>query len=436
MLYGLRSPITQIYAIRQYILQISKLELLRKVICYVPTLRFKEYSDTWQETPFDSTFDILTNNTLSRAELNHEDGTYKNIHYGDVLIKFPAHIDVEDQEVPFVNEDSSSVKFDDALLQDGDIVIADTAEDYTVGKATEIENSSMRKVVSGLHTIPCRPKMKFAARYLGFYINSPAYHNQLIPYIQGVKVSSVSKTLIKNTSISYPSYGEQSKIAEFLSALDSKIETQNKIIEDLKILKKELCNRHFKSIHNDSTLEYIPLKSILSERKEYCSKDGTYTHGTLSKEGVEPKTERYDRDFLVKNEDKQYKVTHFNDICYNPANLKFGVICRNTYGDLIFSPIYVTFEISNSVYPAYMELFLTNANFIGRIRRYEQGTVYERMSVSPEDFLSYEIRMPAYEEQVKFADKIQRIHEKIELESAILDKYQSQRKYLLNAMFI
>ena len=44
--------------------------------------------------------------------------------------------------------------------------------------------------------------------------------------------------------------------------------------------------------------------------------------------------------------------------------------------------------------------------------------------------------MPAYEEQVKFADKIQRIQEKIELESAILDKYQSQRKYLLNAMFI
>ena len=212
--------------------------------------------------------------------------------------------------------------------------------------------------------------------------------------------------------------------------------SQSPLIKDYFSLLKELCNRHFKSIHNDSMLEYIPLKRILSERKEYCEKDGTYTHGTLSKEGVAPKSERYDRDFLVKKEDKQYKVTHYNDICYNPANLKFGVICRNTYGDLIFSPIYVTFEISNSVYPAYMELFLTNANFIGRIRRYEQGTVYERMAVSPEDFLSYETRMPAYEEQVKFADKIQRIQEKIELESAILDKYQSQRKYLLNAMFI
>lgn len=199
---------------------------------------------------------------------------------------------------------------------------------------------------------------------------------------------------------------------------------------------KELCNRYFKAVHGNESLKHVTLSSVLAERKEYCEKDGTYTHGTLSKEGVAPKSARYDRDFLVKKEDKQYKVTHYNDICYNPANLKFGVICRNTYGDLIFSPIYVTFEISNSVYPAYMELFLTNANFIGRIRRYEQGTVYERMAVTPEDFLSYETRMPAYEKQVKFADKIQRIHEKIELESAILDKYQSQRKYLLNAMFI
>lgn len=183
-------------------------------------------------------------------------------------------------------------------------------------------------------------------------------------------------------------------------------------------------------------MEYVTLKDILTERKEYCSKDGTYTHGTLSKEGVSSKTERYDRDFLVKNEDKQYKVTHFNDICYNPANLKFGVICRNTYGDLIFSPIYVTFEIADTVYPAYIELFLTNANFIGRIRRYEQGTVYERMAVSSEDFLSYETRMPTYEEQVKFADKIQRIQDKIELESLFLNYLQKQRKYLLNAMFI
>ena len=253
---------------------------------------------------------------------------------------------------------------------------------------------------------------------------------------QGKSIVHLHADELKKIIISYPSKEEQQKIACFIDKLDDRIECQNKIIEDLKVLKKELCNRHFKVIYNNTSLEYVTLKNILTERKEYCGKDGTYIHGTLSKEGVSPKTERYDRDFLVKSEDKQYKVTHFNDICYNPANLKFGVICRNTFGDLIFSPIYITFEISKEVYPAYIELFLTDANFLGRIRRYEQGTVYERMAVSPEDFLSYETRMPSYEEQVKFADEIQHIQEKIELEISFLYSLQKQRKYLLNVMFI
>ena len=77
-------------------------------------------------------------------------------------------------------------------------------------------------------------------------------------------------------------------------------------------------------------MKSIRLGDILKERNEYCCKDGTFVHGTLSKDGLFPKTERWNRDFLVKEENKKYKITHLDDICYNPANLKFGVICRNT----------------------------------------------------------------------------------------------------------
>lgn len=267
-------------------------------------------------------------------------------------------------------------------------------------------------------------------------LHSPNFNKEVMLRCTGSSYPAITSSDLGDIEVYICGVGEQQKIGHFLDLIDRRIAVQNKIIEDLKVLKKELCNDHFKSVLRDTSLQYIALREILTERKEYCSKDGTYTHGTLSKEGVAPKTERYDRDFLVKNEDKQYKVTHLNDICYNPANLKFGVICRNTYGDLIFSPIYVTFEISDNVCPAYIELFLTNSNFIGRIRRYEQGTVYERMAVSPEDFLSYETHMPTYEEQVKFANEMQCIQRKIELETAFLSSLQRQRKYLLTAMFI
>ena len=377
-------------------------------------MRFKEYSDTWQETPFDSTFDILTNNTLSRAELNYEDGTYKNIHYGDVLIKFPAHIDVEDQEVPFVNEYSSSVKFDDALLQDGDIVIADTAEDYTVGKATEIENSSMRKVVSGLHTIPCRPKMKFAARYLGYYINSPAYHNQLIPYIQGVKVSSVSKTLIKNTSISYPSYGEQSKIAEFLSALDSKIETQNKIIEDLKILKKEFCNTLLSDIKDYKILGELCDITTGKLDANANNPDGAYPFFTCGKETLSIDCYAFDGETIV--------------IAGN------GDIGHTKYYDGKFNAYQRTYVLMD---------FKANAKFVKmgidtylpqKIAEETQGGAMPYIKLST--LLSLKIPYVNFDEQCSIVKQYDSIARKLENEICLLGLLQKQKTYLLNAMFI
>ena len=404
----------------------------------VPTLRFKEYSDTWQETPFDSTFDILTNNTLSRAELNYEDGTYKNIHYGDVLIKFPAHIDVEDQEVPFVNEYSSSVKFDDALLQDGDIVIADTAEDYTVGKATEIENSSMRKAVSGLHTIPCRPKMKFAARYLGYYINSPAYHNQLIPYIQGVKVSSVSKTLIKNTSISYPSYGEQSKIAEFLSALDSKIETQNKIIEDLKILKKELCNILFNSSHCDKKIEIRQVANIYGgyafNSKTYIS-DGKYKIVTIGNvTGDKYISGDYNRIDILPDNIQEQQILNNGDILISLTG-NVGRISIVNGDNYLLNQRVAKLNVKDNLIKTYIYQYLSNSSFEKDMNNAGQGAAQK--NIKNEDILSYNIRIPTSQTYLEKIDGLLSTYDKlITSEERILANLNLQKSFLLNAMFI
>lgn len=391
----------------------------------VPTLRFAEYTDEWHKYALS---DFVTR--ITRRNKNNE---------SSLPLTISAQYGLVDQ-ITFFNKTVASVDLSGYyLLYNGDFAYNKSySNDYAWGAVKRLDKYE-KGCLSSLYFV-FRPTDKVDSDYLAHYFETNKWHKGISDIAgEGARNHGLLNMAVDDyfaTKHYLPSLSEQKKIACFLNLITKRIEIQNKIISDLKVLKKELCNRYFKSVHNDMSLGYITLKDILTERKEYCSKDGTYTHGTLSKEGVSPKTERYDRDFLVKNEDKQYKVTHFNDICYNPANLKFGVICRNTYGDLIFSPIYVTFEIADTVYPAYIELFLTNANFIGRIRRYEQGTVYERMAVSSEDFLSYETRMPTYEDQVKFADKIQRIQDKIELETSFLNYLQKQRKYFLNAMFI
>lgn len=92
------------------------------------------------------------------------------------------------------------------FFNNGDVIIADTAEDTTAGKAIEIYNIGDAKIVSGLHTFACRPNLKFSSKYLGYYMNSSAYHSQLLPIMQGIKVLSISKTNILNTQIMFPEF--------------------------------------------------------------------------------------------------------------------------------------------------------------------------------------------------------------------------------------
>ena len=189
-----------------------------------PQIRFAGFTDAWEQRKLSDTLIFLSNNTLSRAELSHETGTYKNVHYGDVLIKFGEYIDAQSTELPYIADDAKAKKFEASKLQDGDIIIADTAEDEAVGKCVEIGNIRDLNIVSGLHTIPCRPKMKYAPAYLGYYLNSASYHDQLIPLMQGIKVTSISKSAISDTMISAPTdLSEQGKIGQFFTRLDNLI---------------------------------------------------------------------------------------------------------------------------------------------------------------------------------------------------------------------
>lgn len=195
--------------------------------------------ESWDTITFEKCFTILLNNTLSRAELNYNGGEVQNIHYGDILVKFPAVLDCSTGGLPYINKENVS-KASKGFLRDGDLIMADTAEDVIVGKSTEVIGIGDSKVVSGLHTIPCRPKdaEMFAPKWLGYFINHCTYHDQLIPYITGIKVSSVSKSAISNTVIAVPPKSEQKAIAEALSDIDALIVNLEKLIAKKKAIKQ------------------------------------------------------------------------------------------------------------------------------------------------------------------------------------------------------
>lgn len=304
-----------------------------------PKLRFSGYTDDWVQRKFVKVFDGLQNNTLSRADLNYESGIVKNVHYGDVLIKFGDYIDASKTELPYISDNTKADKFKSSFLQDGDIIIADTAEDDTVGKCTEIQGSEGLKLLSGLHTIACRPKEKYGPMFLGYYINSPAYHNKLKPLMQGIKVTSISKSALQDTDLIVPkSIDEQIKIGEYFSNLDRLITLHQRKLEKLQNMKKSCLQKMFPK--DGATVPEIrfsefqgdweerTLGSCFDERLESLP-DGELLSVTIGS-GIK-KFSELDRHDNSNTDKSKYKRVCIGDIAYNSMRMWQGASGRSPY---------------------------------------------------------------------------------------------------------
>ena len=191
-------------------------------------------------------FELLQNNTFSRDDLTTNPSSVQNIHYGDVLVKYGAVVNISEDTPPYIKPTIDLQKFvATSYLRDGDIVFADTAEDYSVGKATEIAGANGLAVLSGLHTIPCRPLMKFHPMYLAYYFNSSLFRRQIYPLVQGTKVSSISKGELVKTSVYAPTEREQRRIASMLYLLDLRITFEEKTVNALTNARTALLQQLF-----------------------------------------------------------------------------------------------------------------------------------------------------------------------------------------------
>ena len=351
--------------------------------------------------------------------------------YGDIYMKY-NHFHFEEAQT-FVDEETAS---ESQPIEKGTLLFTGTGETAEeIGKCVCYNGDETIYAGGDIITFisnDVNPLFLAYQQYQEFSLRKKA------SYGQGHSVVHIQRENLEKLNVAYPkSTEEQSKIAEILMKWDEAIELHEKQIAALDTKKEAILQRLV--VKNDGWKK-VKLKDILVERSIFATKDDGYPHVTLSKTGVSKKTDRYNRDFLVKSDDKKYKITYPNDICYNPANLKFGVICVNKFSEeAIFSPIYVTYEVSEEYNVDFIGAILCSNNFINYIRKYEEGTVYERQAVKSEDFLRGEIWVPSSKaEQDRIADVIHKINDYINLVQQKLETLQLQRKtlqqYLLNGI--
>ena len=421
-----------------------------------PALRFKGFTDPWEQRKLDEAFDFtVPNNTLSRAELNQESGSVRNVHYGDVLIKYGSVLDAQNDELPFITGRSKD-DFKGALLQNGDIIIADTAEDETTGKVCEIINIQDKDVVAGLHTMVCRPKNKTAEGYFGYYMNSSSYHHQLLPLMQGIKVLSLSKTNVQKTTVKYPKdKAEQQKIADCLRRIDTLITLHQRKYEKLVNIKKSMLDKMFPK--NGASVPEIRFKGFtdpweqrkLGDAFERVVRKNTNNESRLpltisAQDGLVDQI-TYFNNRVASRDVSNYYLVYNGEFAYNKSTsdgYPFGAVKRlDWYEKGVLSTLYIVFALKHPEKDDsdFMTVFYdTDRWHRGVAERAAEGARnHGLLNISADDFFDIDTTMPEDKaEQEKIGRLLKKLDTLITLHQRKLEKLQNIKKSCLEKMFV
>lgn len=422
----------------------------------VPKLRFPEFTDDWEQRKLKNILVSLQNNTLSRADLSNETGVAKNVHYGDVLIKFGEVLDISKEQLPMITDEKVLTKYKTSFLQNGDVVVADTAEDTTVGKCSEIAELNDEVVISGLHTIPYRPVEKFATGYLGYYLNSDSYHNQLIPLMQGIKVTSISKSAMQDTNIIYPnSKEEQAKIGKYFITLDDFITLHQRKLELIKEYKKGMLQKMFpKDGDKVPEIRFPGFTEDWEQRKlgEICERvirknkngESDLPLTIASQYGLIDQRDFFNKVVAAKDMSNYYLLKK-GEFAYNKSysnGFNYGSIKRlNAYEQGCLSTLYICFGITSSdIESDYLECFFDTLQWYSDITMIcaEGARNHGLLNVDTKAFFDeVTIKMPSSkEEQRKISTYLNNLDKLITFHQRKLDDMKEYKNGLLQQMFI
>lgn len=406
----------------------------------------------WGMQTFEETFRMLSNNTLPRAEMNHCSGTVRNVHYGDILTRFGEVLDCERDEVPYLN-DGSLLTASAQVLQDGDVILADTAEDDTVGKATEVYGLGKGRMVAGLHTIPCRVKKgDFVPKWLGYYMNSPIYHDQVLPYVNGIKVSSISKTAISETWIAVPPLEEQKVIVSALSEVDRLLVELKKVVSKLRDFKRGCLYRMFPQDGSDVPQMREP---GYSEPWERCKlgEIGSFKNGmNFSKEAMGVGFPFVNLQNIFGN--NVIDIANLGKAMATPAQLKDYNLHK---GDILFVRSSVKLEgvgecalvpknLVNTTYSGFVIRFRDEVGLDDSFKRFVfatepvrkqimlQATDSANKNISQIVLASIDIAIPSLSEQTHIGDYFAYLDHLITLHQQKINKYAQIKKAMMSEL--
>ena len=268
-------------------------------------------------------------------------------------------------------------------------------------------------------------------------------------YLVGGSRAKLNAEALMHLTIVKPFIKEQQALGTYFHHLDSLIQSTAKKIESIKQVKAASLQSMFpqegKNMprvrmgkRNDSWKE-CKLNSILIERHEVSTitQDLPQLSFTIAEGVIRPEDRKSNqRDFLIKDKDnKRYLITRIGDIIYNPANVVYGAIHRNSLMDGVVSPIYRIFSTNQD--SRFIECVVRRPSFISQLAMRAEGTVTKLKTLKPEAFLDMTVSIPTdMEEQRKIGEYFKSLDTQINLQTQRLEKLKQIKSACLDNMFV
>ena len=407
-------------------------------------MRFPEFSGEWEIYPL--TDFMSFKNGMNPDAKRFGRGT-KFISVMDILNNqficydnIRASVEVVDGDI-----ETYGVNYGDILFQRS----SETLED--VGQANVYLDS--KPAVFGGFVIRGKSKSNYYPMFFRYLLASPTARKKIIVKGAGAQHFNIGQDGLSKVCLNIPSIQEQEKIAKLFECIDTRIATQNKIIEDLKKLKSAIAETLF-----CTPKESMPAKRVSTYSKEWkliklsdiCQRIQTKNTGNQCRQvltiaaqhGLVNQEDFFNKTVASENLEGYYLLQK-GDFAYNKSysgDYTWGAIKRlERYDKGVLSPLYICFR---------PDLSKVDADFLAHYfesKKWYKGVAdiagegarnHGLLNISVIDFFNTTHRIPNLDEQKRIAKILNSLSLKLSCEQRIMQSLMMQRNYLLRNMFI
>ena len=375
-------------------------------------MRFPEFSGEWEIYPL--TDFMSFKNGMNPDAKRFGRGT-KFISVMDILNNqficydnIRASVEVVDGDI-----ETYGVNYGDILFQRS----SETLED--VGQANVYLDS--KPAVFGGFVIRGKSKSNYYPMFFRYLLASPTARKKIIVKGAGAQHFNIGQDGLSKVCLNIPSIQEQEKIAKLFECIDTRIATQNKIIEDLKKLKSAIS---LKMLHSDSW-EQFKIQDIASIGRGRVissveiSQQENPLYPVYSSQTSNDGIMGYLDDFMFEGEYISWTTDGANAGTVFYRNGKFN--CTNVCGLL---------KLKKGFDAHFVSLVLAEAT------RMYVSTNLANPKLMNNTMGNIQIRLPKLEEQKRISVVFRKLHGLFETHNSLIIKYSKQKQYLLSQMFI